>query len=224
MPILWGYSPADPAPYVIKQTDNNLARDSLTFRIGSLVAETFGSNVDFIATPNNRITEYLQQKRIELLCNTQPDWHDNPDAFLWTQPLYTDADVIVSLAPNTPRVLDDLNGKVLGTTLGYQYTGALTRAFENQLINRHDVRDISVRMTMVQRGRLDASIELRRAALYHLRRQDTKDLRLSDWTVEDFALRCAIAGQDQLRRSRLRDSINSLVAEGAIQRLVSSYD
>lgn len=222
--ILWGFSPADPAPYVITHSDNNLAVNSLTHRIGSMVAAELGNDVEFIPAPNNRIEDYLQKQRIELLCNTQPDWHDNPDEYLWTQPLYTDADVVVSLAHTLPEDLDDLDGKVLGTSLGYQYANALTRAFNDQRINRHDVRDISVRMTMVQRGRLDASIELRRAALYHLNQQGTGELRLSDWTIEEFALRCAISGTDQVRRSRLREKINTLVAEGAIERLISDYE
>ncbi|SDU16753.1 substrate-binding periplasmic protein [Halopseudomonas salegens] len=223
-PIRWGFSPADPAPYVITQSDNSLAPSSLTYLIGNLVADQHGKQVDFIPTPNNRIDESLQQGRIELLCNTQPDWHANPNDYLWTQPLYSDADIIVSREHPAPDSLSDLHGKVLGTTLGYHYADALNRAFQDQQVNRHDVRDISVRMAMVQRGRLDASIELRRAARFYIRQENVSELHLSDWSLESFDLRCAIAGNDQARRNKLRNSINELLAEGVIQRLVRRYD
>ena len=51
-PLVWGYSPSDPPPYVEMtgaELDNSDTRD-----LGELVAASLGRRLSFVAVPNNR--------------------------------------------------------------------------------------------------------------------------------------------------------------------------
>ncbi|HBT56736.1 MAG TPA: ABC transporter substrate-binding protein, partial [Pseudomonas sp.] len=53
-------------------------------------------------------------------------------------------------------------------TLGYHYSNKLTDAFESGQLTRHDVRDLNTRLKMLERHRLDATVELRRPLQHYL--------------------------------------------------------
>ena len=221
-PLLWGYSPADPAPYVIVR--NNDLQAGLTHDIGIEVAAVVERDVIFVATPNNRIEESLANGRINIICNTQPTWLDSPTSLLWTKSLYEDADVIITrLDTSAPASLGQLKGAIVGTTQGYHYSPQATLAFEQQLITRHDVRDLPTRLKMLERGRLDAAIDLRRA-VKHLLPTGQTSFRISNWAVETFSLQCAITNPTEDNSQRLAQSIDQMIEDGRIQRIVQRFD
>lgn len=221
-PLLWGYSPSDPAPYVIIQT--NELQHSLTREIGEAVAKATGRQVSFIAMPNKRIDESLASARISIICNTTPEWVSTPEQLLWTSSLYQDADVIITRQNSLPpQALQDLEGAIIGTTLGYHYSAAVTQAFNQQQMIRHDVRDLQTQLKMLERGRLDAVIGLRRAVQHQLSEAQTT-FRISNWELEKHALRCAIAKPDAAESRRLAERIEQLIEQGQIRRLVEQFN
>ncbi|PKM30172.1 MAG: ABC transporter substrate-binding protein [Gammaproteobacteria bacterium HGW-Gammaproteobacteria-11] len=219
----WGFSPTDPPPYVVTR-DGQLG-NSLTRAIGERVAQELGWQLQFVDTPNARIDEALETGRIDLICNTQPDWHARAEHLLWTNVLYHDADVlVVPEGEPAPHSVSALHGKIVGTSLGYHYAPALTEAFDKGLVQRLDVRDIETRLRMLQRGRLHASVDLRRAVSHLIRQHRLEGLRVSQWSLEEMALSCVIGIQEQARAEQLRDVINRLQEEGEINELVSLFD
>jgi len=221
-PLLWGYSPSDPPPYV--QLQGNELQPSLTRTIGEAVADVTGREVHFIATPNNRIDESLAIGRIHIICNTLPDWLSAPEQLLWTQSLYEDADVVITRqAQPAPNSLDELQGAIVGTTLGYHYSPAITAAFDQQAMTRHDVRDLPTRLKMLERERLDAVIDLRRAVT-HVLPENQSTFHISQWEVEHFSLRCAVANPTELDHQKLVQQIDEMINTGQIQEIVTRFD
>lgn len=221
-PLLWGYSPSDPAPYVVIQAND--LQESLTREIGEAVAAATGRQVSFVATPNNRIQESLAKSRIDIICNTLPEWLNAPDQLLWTPSLYDDADVVITRQGETPpNSLDDLKDAIVGTTLGYYYSPAVTQAFSQQIMIRHDVRDLPTRLKMLERGRLDAAIDLRRA-VKQLLPNEQSSFHISSWEVQTFALRCAIARPAETNSQKLAKSIERMIDQGQIRKIVQHFD
>ena len=219
-PLVWGYSPSDPPPYVEMtgaELDNSVTRD-----LGELVAANLGRRLSFVAVPNNRIEDALKSGRIHMICNTQPQWHSQPELLHWSAVLYEDADVLATPASQpAPQTLASLQGALVGTTIGYHYSSELTRAFERGDLVRRDVRNIETRLKMLERGRLDASIDLRRALSYQLHKHPA-DIRVSDWPLELFALRCA-APKTTAGSADLVEAIDKLLALGQIQQILNRY-
>lgn len=220
-PINWGFSPSDPPPYVAM--DNAALTSSLTRDLGELIGATIARPVLFVAVPNNRIEEAFEQGRIDIICNTQPSWHSRPEQLHWSDVLYEDADVIATRqADQAPAQLDDLKGALIGTTLGYHYSESLTGAFASGQLARHDVRDIETRIKMLERGRLDATVEMRRPLQHHLL-GNTAAIQISSWEIEHFDMRCA-ARPEADRSAGLIDAIHQLLEQGQIHELVKRYE
>lgn len=219
-PLVWGYSPSDPPPYVNMtgaELDNSVTRD-----LGELVAASLDRKLSFVAVPNNRIEEALKSARIHLICNTQPQWHSQPELLHWSAVLYEDADVLATPANRpAPRNLANLQGALVGTTIGYHYSSELTQTFERGDLVRRDVRNIETRLKMLERGRLDASVDLRRALSYQLQRHPA-EIRVSDWPLEHFALRCA-APKTTPGSADLIETIDQLLTSGQIRHILNRY-
>lgn len=219
-PINWGFSPSDPPPYVAMS--GTALQTSLTRDLGELVASTTARAVVFVAVPNNRIDEAFTQGRIDIICNTQPSWHSHPEQLSWSDVLYEDADVIATRSlSRSPASLSDLKGAMVGATLGYHYSEPLTEAFASGQLTRHDVRDLNTRIKMLERGRLDATVEMRRPLQHYLLTKPA-NIQISDWEIERFDLRCATQRQPDDSRS-LIDAIHQLLDQGQIAELIERY-
>ena len=221
-PLLWGYSPSDPPPYV--QLKGNDLQPSLTREIGEAAAAAAGREVSFVATPNNRIDEALASGRIDIICNTLPEWLSEPNQLLWTESLYDDADVVITRQTQpAPHSLADLQDAIVGTTLGYHYSDSVADAFNRQAMIRHDVRDLPTRLRMLERERLDAVIDLRRA-VEHLLPDAQSAFHISSWEVERFALRCSLGNPQDSDSRKLAALLNEMIASGEIRQIVERFE
>lgn len=96
-----------------------------------------------------------------------PLWFGDADmkTHLWTRPLFTDEDVIVSRAAQKLdyQAPDSLKGRSVGIVRGYQYP-MFDSLVASGAITRIDTSNETSALTMVERGRLD-SIVIARSAL-----------------------------------------------------------
>lgn len=204
--IRWGFSPSDPAPYVVMQ--GNELGPSITRSLGERVASRLDMQIDFVEVPNNRIDRALRGGRIDLTCNTLPAWHKTPEVLRWSKPLYRDADVLVSRTKQHPLArLADLRGMRVGTAHDQHHTHELAQAFRDGTLQRLNVRDAPTRLRMVEHDRLDASVERRYAVEYYLRHNPESPLTMSSWTFAELPMRCAA---EQNHRTTGRRSVRVL--------------
>ncbi|RHW21936.1 ABC transporter substrate-binding protein [Pseudomonas jilinensis] len=222
-PLKWGYAPNDPAPYVV--VENHQLGPSITLTLGHAVAERLGRSVRFIPVPNNRIDDALASHHINVICNTIPNWIEQPDRYQWSQVIYEDADIIINRLDQAPiHDLGSLSGAIVGTTLGYYYAPELTNAFNSGQVIRHDARNLPTRLNMLLHGRLDATIEFRRSAQYAIAQQGLDNLRLNDWVVEHFALQCVVSYPDPNWSRQVAEAIDSLVEDGTLPHLLQPFE
>lgn len=220
--IRWGFSPSDPAPYVVMQ-ENELA-PSITRSLGELVASRLDLKINFVEVPNNRIDRALRGGRIDLTCNTMPAWHQAPATLRWSLPLYHDADVLVSRTVNAPLArLADLQGMLVGTAHDQHHPPELDRAFRNGTLQRMNVRDTPTRLRMVEHGRLDASVERRYAVEYYLQQHPESSLKMSSWILAELPLRCAAEQNHRNIGQRSVRVLNRLAREHRVKDLFAEF-
>lgn len=210
--IRWGFSPSDPAPYVVLQGGE--LGPSITRALGERVADRLNMEIRFVEVPNNRIDRALRGGRIDLTCHTMPAWHQAPDQLIWSKPLYHDADVIVVRAgAGVPTRLADMRGMRVGTAHDQHYPPELVRAFRRGLVQRMNVRDARTRLRMVEHDRLDASVERRYTMLYYLNRHPDSRLQVAPWALSELPLRCAAEQEYRSTGKRTIAVIDTLAQE-----------
>lgn len=221
--IRWGFSPTDPAPYVV--TEGNELGPSITRAIGELVANRLKSEVRFVEVPNNRLQQALLTGRIDIACNTMPAWHEAPGRHWWSQPLYRDADVVVThVEAPTPERLADMQGMQVGTAHDQQYAAELLEAFRSGTLQRMDVRDTATRLRMIEHSRLDASVERRRAIRYHQQRHPENQLAVASWALSEMALRCAAGEHHRNIGKQAVEILDHLSDEQRISELLAGFE
>ena len=77
-----GVSDSD-GPPVAQFTDNNLS-SGLTMDIGNLLAKELEAKPIFVVISRKRIEWALEQGKVDLVCNANPDWYGNSSQLKWT--------------------------------------------------------------------------------------------------------------------------------------------
>ncbi len=217
--LRWGFGPADGMPYV--EVSDHALLGGFIQRLGERIAKDLSVQVSFVETPNKRIEESLKSGRIHLICNSNPEWMMDAPTYHWSPPLFEEEDVLLQHRDSPPIAgLDDLRGKVVGTSLGYAYSMPLMEAFANNLVVRKDVRDLDTRLNLLSRKRLDAVIDMRRALNYELALHPNPAVVFSPWVVDRYPLHCAYGNHLPVSAERLDAALQNLRDSGELDRLL----
>lgn len=218
--LRWGFSPQDGMPYVAVR-DQQLV-GGFTHLLGTRVGQALATPVRFVQTPNNRLDEYLRNGRIQVICNTNPQWMSQANLLHWSAPLFQEEDGLLQHT-QSPDITDisSLTGKKLGTSLGFVYSAELMSAFAKGEIQRMDVRDLQTRIQMLNRQRLDALIDMRRPLTYRLSRNPMLPVRFSSWTASRYWMHCAYGPHLTVPPQRLDQVLLAMRENGEIDALLS---
>ncbi|SDG74762.1 ABC-type amino acid transport substrate-binding protein [Pseudomonas benzenivorans] len=217
--LRWGFSSADGMPYV--EVKEQQLRGGFTHRLGTRVSQRLGLAPRFIETPNKRLETFIQQGRIHLICNANPEWVAEPHRYHWSPALYQEEDVLLLHNQHAPiDSLEDLYGAVLGTQLGYVYSVPLMEAFARRLVTRRNVRDLDTGLTMLSKQRIDALIDMRRPLTHKLARRPELPVRFSSWVVQRYDLHCLYGPQLPVSAERLDSLLLELRDTGEIARML----
>lgn len=217
--LLWGFGPIDGMPYVEVREQQLVG--GFTKLLGERVGQTLGLRVRFVEVPNNRLESFLAKGRIQLICNTNPEWLEQPARWHWSEPLYEEQDMLLQHRQQPPLVsLDSLHGKSLGTSLGFVYSAELMAAFADGSVRRKDVRDLDTRLHMLSHQRLDALIDMRRSLAYRLARSPGLPLSFSPWVVQSYWMHCVYGPNLPTSSARLDATLQELRDRGEIAALL----
>jgi len=214
--LMWGYGPADTMPYVglVQQQ----VQHGLAYHLSQEISKRFALPVEFLETPNNRLEPYLQQGRLHLVCNTNPEWVSQPQQYHWSPALYDEEDVLLQRMDQPELTgLTSLYGKVLGTSLGYTYSQPLMGAFATGKVSRQDVRDLDTSLHMLDKDRLSAVIDMQRNLAYKLAQHPQMQLRFSPWVVQRYQVYCAYSRHLPIPAEQLDALLQELLDQHLIE-------
>lgn len=218
--LRWGYSPSNGMPYV-ESIDHELARGFVR-DLGERVGQLLDLEVRFVETPDKRVETSLREGSIHLLCINNPQWMSEPDRLHWSPSLFDEEDALAQRSDARAFVaLDDLRGRTLGTSLGYVYPQPLMDAFASRTILRNDVRDLETRLHMLERGRLDAIIDMRRPLEFLLAEHANLAITVDPVALQRFSVHCSYGPALPIPAERLDAVLRTLVDDGSVQRMLA---
>ena len=217
--LLWGFGPLDGMPYVAVREQQ--LTGGFTRLLGERVGRELAMSVRFIETPNNRLEGFLQDGRIQVICNANPEWMSQANRLHWSAPLYQEEDALLQhTQPPAFTDLASLHGKTLGTSLGFVYSPPLMAAFADGSVQRKDFRDLDTRLHMLSLRRLDALIDMRRTLTYRLARNPELPVRFSTWVVQRYWMHCAYGPHLEVAAEQLDQVLLKLRERGEIDTLL----
>lgn len=217
--LRWGFAKGDGMPYV--EVNEQQLRGGFIYQLGQQASQKLGYDARFVETPNMRIDEFMQRGRIHVICNSNPQWMDNPERYHWSPPLYSEEDVLLLHRQQAPiNSLQELHGKVLGTQLGYVYSAELMDAFAKQLVTRENLRDLRSGINLLKKQRLGAIIDMHRPLSFQLSQQPDAPLRLNPWVIERYDMHCTYSPQLPVSTEQLDSVLQELRDQGVIEQLL----
>ncbi|WP_442964614.1 substrate-binding periplasmic protein [Pseudomonas sp. GCEP-101] len=217
--LRWGYSPSNGMPYA-ESIDHELAPGFIR-DLGETVGQRLGLEVRFVEMPDKRAETALAQGTIHLLCINNPQWMKAPEKLHWSPSLFEEEDALAQRVDAPPMEdLARLHDVRIGTSLGYVYPAPLMQAFAEGRAKRVDVRDLDTRLHMLEAGRLEALIDMRRPLEFLLAQHHDLPVAISRSNVQRYSIYCSYGPALPIPAERLDAVLQALVEDGSIQRLL----
>ncbi len=179
--------------------------------------------------PEKREQKMHQNRRVDARANSK-EWTENPDEFIFTDPIVEHEDVLIYLKGQPIKFgkIDDLSGKTIGTMLGYTYP-----FFEpyfsdpNLLIGRHDVTSRESMLEMLMLKRLDCAIINKLVALWTIK-QNKMYQGMFDFTgtsVGSVGYRLVFIKADKWRFfvDDFNDELAIMKQKGELDKIIGNY-
>ncbi|MFZ5723090.1 MAG: substrate-binding periplasmic protein [Pseudomonadota bacterium] len=216
--VAWG--PHNAEPYAI--VDGDRLVDGIIHDIGTLVAGRLAVPVEFVEVPRARNEEQLRSNRIDVVCITNREWMARPDDFLWSPRLFREAGAVIQRSGTAPWTqLADLEGKRIGTIIGYRYPN-VEPLFAADRARRDDATDLASNMQRLAIGRLDAVIDSDIPARWWLTHNDrTGRHAVAKFVTSRHDVQCAISPQNAGRR--IHQTFRQLLDNGALAGTLARY-
>lgn len=206
------------------QFENEEITGGLIYELAHAIGDKSKLRPQFVLLPRNRIDPGALNNEFDIRCYVAPEWVKNKNSYLWSVPLFEISDVVVG-HKNAPQIkkLTDLNGKKIGTVLGYIYP-ALEKDIKNGNIEREDAENQKTVLHKLVRTRTSYAISNSLSYAYFLKTSENRG-ELAKWqkqiSVTDF--HCAILKNSHLNTRDLILSIRELKKNGSIERILSKY-
>lgn len=154
--VRFGYPPAGYPPFVLEQargTPGGLMVDILRDAMAR-----WGYGIKGVEAPKKRVETMLLDGRIDVVPRAR-EWTPDPERFAFTDPVLRVRDVIVTRSDRrfVYRGPADLQGKSLGTHIGYSYP-PLDADLAAGHIKRADAHGEEAMLRMLLAGRTDATV------------------------------------------------------------------
>lgn len=188
------------------------------------VAREVGLPVRFVVLSRKRVDEAAQAGAIDLRCFANPAWVANPEAYVWSGPIWFRRDIVVAhRSVSMPTSLADLEGKVLGTVLGYSYP-TLAADFQNGRFRQDEAPNEEALLRKVAANRTSYALSNSMSYDYFLKVSGLRNaFRDSPLVFGQTAVECAILKTSQIDPQRLLDILARLRKSGDIDRLLQRY-
>ncbi|MHC8354876.1 substrate-binding periplasmic protein [Pseudomonas sp. LB3P81] len=117
------------------------------------LATQVGVPIEFHVLPRARVQGAMEHGEVDVRCYAAQSWLPNPEDYLWSIPLWTQPDVLISRQqPEIAITPADLPRQTIGTVLGYSYP-ALQPLFDADRLIREDARNQEQVLEKLMAGR-----------------------------------------------------------------------
>ena len=222
-PITYGMNDSNSPPFLqIDHTaETPIIQSGLFFDLGLEVGKKLKRPIRFMLSPRKRLDSGLADGEIELVCYNTEAWAGNyAKAYNWSIPIFKQSNLVVGLIKNMQNVrlksLKDLNGKTLGTALGFVYP-ALIPYFKNSNIKREDALSGLANIEKLQSERVQYIILNNLEFNYY--RKKYASLQAAPFEIDPINVKCASSKKSNLKISDINVAVLELKKAGRLQKV-----
>jgi len=211
------------APYIIK--NNNKVIGGVIWDIAHELSKELNAQAKFLNIPRKRQASFLEKGETDVLLISNPIWLNNTKKLIWSNPLFNESDVLVTLAdkPLTLNSKQDLYGLNIGAIRGYKYP-SIDKYIEQKYITRHDVREIDANIKKLLLSRIDAFIDSSILINYRLlKRKDANKFKVSSLIISTHQVYAAISPKSPIKPKIIIAALEKLKNNGVIEAILNKY-
>jgi polar amino acid transport system substrate-binding protein len=177
-----------------------------------------------VISSRKRMELYIENGQVDIRCFTAPDWVSDKTLYFWPHPFYKIQDVLAG-SSNLPLIksLTELNGKSIGTVLGYHYR-TLQPLFDAGIAFRDDAPSEMLALKKQLFGRTNYLV-IRHINLEYQQQinPETRTLRVSPLAVEDQSIYCAIPKNGHITLAEYEAAQAKLLQAGVLEKILAQY-
>lgn len=220
--IRFNISPNGYPPYLIV---DQAEPSGIMWDVMKRVTEKLGYTLKALRIPRKRVDRMLVGGYLDATSRAR-EWVDNPDEFVFTDPIVAIEEVFFSPKDSDFRFqqVSDLAGTTLVTHLGYHYP-ALQADLDAGRIKRFDVPRDQDMFTYVLHGNgFDAAIADRLVGRWILRNQEMRDdFRISERGISHYGFRIMMRKDWQPFVDRFNQALAQLRDSGELDNILANY-
>ena len=180
----------------------------------------------YIILPRKRKDEFLEKGNIGLNCFYNRQWTQQPKKFHWTKAWLKSQNRFFT-APNYReqiKDLSDLNGKTIGTQLGYRYSDNLEAKLRSSA-KRYDVKGLPQLLKMMN-VRNEPQIRIGDlASLSYLKSRfpQQNPFKIAPLIASKYHLHCAVSKKSSIKITDVEKALTEIKHSKFLQQMLEKY-
>nr|BFD61890.1 hypothetical protein BdHM001_05710 [Bdellovibrio sp. HM001] len=221
--LKFGFNPSN-APPLLYQFENNgnpIPTGGLIYEVSVAIGDELGEDYTIERIPRKRIAQQIVENRVDLICHNSTRWrHEFADNVLWSTPLFTTSNVLVSTTAIPFEKVSQITGITIGTVENYVYADLEDR-FNNKELQRSDSASIEVSVKKLLNDRVSYIILAEPEYIYFKSRYPR--LVRSSFSFDQTDIQCSLSRKSSLSLDRLNRAIANLHRKKVLQRILERY-
>lgn len=221
--LKFGLNPSN-APPLLYQFDNNgspIPTGGLIYEVSVAIGDELGEDYSIEPVPRKRIAKQIVDNRVDLICHNSTRWrHAFADGALWSSPLFSHSNALVSTAPITFESAEQIKGITIGTVDNYVYADLEDR-FKSKDLQRSDSSSVEVSVKKLLNDRVQYII-LGELEYIYFKSLHPRLVR-STFDFDKTEIKCSLSRKSSLSEARLNRAIANLHRKKVFQKLLERY-
>jgi len=188
------------------------------------LATQVGVPAEFHVLPRGRVQSAMEHGEVDVRCYAAQSWLPHPSGdYLWSIPLFTQADLLISGRASPPSVTPaDLPRQSIGTVRGYSYP-TLQALFDTDRLQRDDARNQEQVLEKLQAGRNRYAVS-NRWSLDWFNQRLLPDQQLQSVAVlQEYSVGCYVRNDAKVPVQRILSTLVQMKMSGEIDGVVRLY-
>jgi len=218
------FSIADSWSMPLVHIEGDQPKDGFLFDIMQSLARQVGRPAEFHVLARLRVQTALDRGEVDIRCYAAQSWLTNLSGdYIWSLPLMTQRDLLVSTADNAkPIRSDQLDKENIGTVLGYTYP-ILQHLFDNHQLRREDARSQDQVLQKLAAGRYRYAVANQWSLDWFNRHQPADKQLCGVSIIEEQAVGCIVRNDPNLPVQRILRTLLRMKMSGEIDQIIARY-
>ncbi len=214
--ILFATSTANAEP--LAELHGNQLTGGILKELGDAIGAKLHRKVIYVALPRKRLESELEKGKVDAVCYYRPEWL--PMKLNWSAPVIpNEILLVIRHGVPTPNKLQDIEGKSIGTVLGYKYPELAELHTHYQ---REDAPTMLSNIKKLAAGRFDYAVIDRLSLDYY--KKTSRDLdAASTLPITKINASCGFSLASKIPIEQINLAMHELIDEGAIERILAGY-